>query len=69
MSLSTGVVDPCLVNNGGCSDFCTKTNFGRICSCNPGHSLDTDGVTCRGTTIRVLPFRNLAVYGVLSKCI
>ena len=43
------LANPCLVNNGGCSDICSKTLHGRICSCNPGFSLDFDGVTCKGT--------------------
>ncbi|KAJ7392946.1 hypothetical protein OS493_008187 [Desmophyllum pertusum] len=44
---STAVVNPCTVNNGGCSDICSRTNDGRVCLCKPGFSLDFDGVTCK----------------------
>ena len=43
------VANPCLENNGGCSDICSVMSGGRVCSCNPGFSLDFDGVTCVGT--------------------
>ncbi|XP_015766999.1 PREDICTED: fibrillin-2-like [Acropora digitifera] len=42
------IADACLVNNGGCSDICSRTDYGRICSCREGFSLDMDGATCRG---------------------
>lgn len=45
------VANPCLVNNGGCSDECSQTSDGRVCSCKPGFTLDRDGVTCRGTDV------------------
>ncbi|XP_074621556.1 uncharacterized protein LOC141880074 [Acropora palmata] len=41
------IADACLVNNGGCSDICSRTDYGRICSCREGFSLDMDGATCR----------------------
>lgn len=45
------VANPCIVNNGGCSGICSRTTDGRVCLCNPGFSLDFDGVTCVGTEV------------------
>ena len=43
------MANPCLENNGGCSNICTVMSNRRVCSCNPGFSLDFDGATCIGT--------------------
>eukprot|EP00794_Sanderia_malayensis_P007138 gene7138-7943_t len=36
----------CQVNNGGCKQRCINIANGHECDCNPGYSLDVDGVTC-----------------------
>ena len=45
------MANPCLENNGGCSDICSVTGDGRVCSCDPGFSLDFDGATCIGKKV------------------
>ncbi|XP_065058058.1 signal peptide, CUB and EGF-like domain-containing protein 2 [Rhopilema esculentum] len=44
---STTPVDHCKANNGGCSDVCTSSPSGPVCSCNSGFYLDKDGKTCK----------------------
>ena len=46
--LSFTVTDQCNNNNGGCSQLCLLTPFGRKCSCSDGLVLDIDGITCQG---------------------
>ena len=44
---STGSVNPCFHDNGGCGDVCTTNAFSRrICSCNEGTYLSLDGAKC-----------------------
>lgn len=38
--------NPCLINNGGCSQTCTFTHVSHFCDCKPGYKLAEDGVTC-----------------------
>lgn len=39
--------DPCkAVDNGGCSQICTRTQQGPVCSCYPGYQLDLDQQSC-----------------------
>ena len=47
-------VNECALNNGGCSQECTNTVGGSICSCKPGYSLNDDNRTCAGKYINYL---------------
>ncbi|XP_078347608.1 low-density lipoprotein receptor-related protein 4-like [Oculina patagonica] len=40
------VTDQCNYNNGGCSQLCLLTPFGKKCSCSDGLALQDDGQTC-----------------------
>ncbi|XP_078360690.1 low-density lipoprotein receptor-related protein 4-like [Oculina patagonica] len=42
----TPVTDQCNSNNGGCSQLCLLTPFGRKCSCSAKFILSDDGKTC-----------------------
>ena len=44
------VTDQCHYNNGGCSQLCLLSPFGRKCSCSDGLDLRDDGQTCHGNT-------------------
>ena len=46
------VTNQCSNNNGGCSQLCLLTPFGRKCSCSEGLILKHDGKTCHGNTKR-----------------
>lgn len=61
------VSNSCTENNGGCSDICSRTTDGRVCSCHPGFSLDFDGVTCIGTEFASSFFRHLVLLHVNLK--
>ena len=38
----------CSIGNGGCSQLCSDTNEGIVCSCRAGFKLDTDKTSCIG---------------------
>ncbi len=38
----------CSIDNGGCSQLCSDTNEGSMCSCRAGFKLDTDKTSCIG---------------------
>lgn len=40
------VINPCAVNNGGCQQLCTVSGDSRVCSCESGFQLSSDGTTC-----------------------
>ena len=40
--------DECLVQNGGCVQFCHNTEGSYTCSCRTGFFLDTGGLNCLG---------------------
>ena len=48
MYLFIYLLDPCLINNGGCDQLCTSTSGSYACSCHPGYSLDLNGYNCSG---------------------
>jgi len=50
---------PCQVRNGNCEQICLPQGSGKVCQCEFGYTLDTDGISCSsGITID-------SVYGVI----
>ncbi len=41
----------CELNNGGCDQVCTNTNFTSECECDMGFTLADDGRSCNGMRI------------------
>ena len=42
-------INECATNMGGCQQACVNTPGGFHCTCNPGFTLNSDGITCTGT--------------------
>ena len=38
----------CLLNNGGCTQWCTNTIGSYHCDCRSGYQLNSDGISCNG---------------------
>jgi len=41
-------MDPCKINNAGCSQLCVNDNGRSECQCYEGYSLSADGKSCQG---------------------
>ena len=49
-------INECEINNGGCHHNCVNTVGSFYCTCYHRHSLDSDGMTCLGTTCSVYSY-------------
>ncbi|GBP36075.1 Low-density lipoprotein receptor-related protein 1 [Eumeta japonica] len=47
----------CLINNGGCEEFCLAKPGGRTCACASGRELDESGRSCRAAVAPPRPAR------------
>ena len=64
LSMSSFYIDinECNTNNGGCAQECTNTQGSRVCSCNSGFTLVSDGRNCTGTDITTVLILTLTLF-------
>ncbi|KAL5020073.1 hypothetical protein ScPMuIL_002965 [Solemya velum] len=60
---------PCWVDNGGCEHICIPRSQTRVCRCQLGYTLATDGVSCRSVSLAdhflfLADFTNAEIYQV-----
>ena len=54
-------IDECVANTDDCSQLCSNNDGSFTCGCNPGYTLDTDGVTCSGKISEITLLNTLAI--------